>query len=154
MEGLVTLICSHYSFLDACWLNKHSLVFTHPFRDLTFIDVNLFSLQYPHKTSHQIKQNTTVTFHGMFLEWRNTTQILEIFDNLSYVYLMGRLQKYARNWNFTMFVSFICKTGQTIKPIQQNFFALSWSVLKKLSLEFNFFHIFEIPSSSRHEKQC
>ena len=123
MEGLVTLIVTIPFSLDVWWLNKHSLVFTYLFRDLTFIDVNLFSLQYPHKTSHQIKQNTTVTFHGMFLEWRNTTKILEIFDNLSYVYLMGRLQKYTRNLNFTMFVSFICKTGQPIKPIRQNFFA-------------------------------
>ena len=73
MEGLVTLIVTIPFSLDACWLNKHSLVFTYnPFRDLTFIDVNLFTLQYPHKTSHQIKQNTTVTSHGMFLEKYHT----------------------------------------------------------------------------------
>ena len=36
----------------------------------------------------------------------------------------------------------------------QHIFALPWSALKKPPWEFNFFHIFGIPSSSRHEKRC
>ena len=36
----------------------------------------------------------------------------------------------------------------------QHIFALLWSALKKPLWEFNFFHIFGIPSSSRHEKRC
>ena len=82
--------CAIFFSLDACWLNKHSLVFTRPFQDLTCIHwfelpLYSFSLQYPHKTSHQIKQNATVTSHGIFLEWRDTTQILRIFDNLFFL---------------------------------------------------------------------
>ena len=47
-----------------------------------------------------------------------------------------------------------CKIAQPIQPIWQHIFALSASVLKKPPWEFNFFHIFGIPSSSRHEKCC
>ena len=45
-----------------------------------------------------------------------------------------------------------CKIAQPIQPIWQHIFALPWSALKKPLWEFNFFHIFGIPSSSRHEK--
>ena len=45
-----------------------------------------------------------------------------------------------------------CKIAQPIQPIWQHIFALPWSALKKAPWEFNFFHIFGIPSSSRHEK--
>ena len=47
-----------------------------------------------------------------------------------------------------------CKIAQPIQPIWQQIFALPWSALKKPPWEFNFFHIFGIPSSSRHEKRC
>ena len=47
-----------------------------------------------------------------------------------------------------------CKIGQPIQPIWWQSFALSWSALKKPSWGLNFLHIFEIPSSSRHEKRC
>ena len=47
-----------------------------------------------------------------------------------------------------------CKIAQPIQPIWQHIFALPWSALKKPPWEFNFFHIFGIPSSSRHEKRC
>ena len=46
------------------------------------------------------------------------------------------------------------KIAQPIQPIWQHIFALPWSALKKPPWEFNFFHIFGIPSSSRHEKCC
>ena len=46
------------------------------------------------------------------------------------------------------------KIAQPIQPIWQHIFALPWSALKKPLWEFNFFHIFGIPSSSRHEKHC
>ena len=47
-----------------------------------------------------------------------------------------------------------CKIAQQIQPIWQHIFALPWSALKKPPWEFNFFHIFGIPPSSRHEKWC
>ena len=47
-----------------------------------------------------------------------------------------------------------CKIAQPIQPIWQHIFALPRSALKRPSWEFNFFHIFGIPSSSRHEKRC
>ena len=47
-----------------------------------------------------------------------------------------------------------CKIAQAIQPIWQHIFALPWSALKKPPWEFNFFYIFGIPSSSRHEKRC
>ena len=47
-----------------------------------------------------------------------------------------------------------CKIAQPIQPIWQHIFALPWSALKEPPWEFNFFHIFGIPSSSRHEKHC
>ena len=46
-----------------------------------------------------------------------------------------------------------CKIAQPIQPIGQHIFALPLSALKKPPSEFNFFHIFGIPSSSRHEKR-
>ena len=47
-----------------------------------------------------------------------------------------------------------CKIEQPIQPIWQQIFALPWSALKKPPWGFNFFHIFGIPWSSRHEKCC
>ena len=47
-----------------------------------------------------------------------------------------------------------CKIAQPIQPIWQHIFVLPWSALKKPPWEFNFFHNFGIPSSSRHEKRC
>ena len=76
------------------------------------------------------------------------------FDNVFHVYLMRGFQKYARNWILTMAFWATCKIAQPIQPIWQHIFALPWSALKKPPWEFNFFHIFGIPSSSRHEKRC
>ena len=76
------------------------------------------------------------------------------FDNVFHVYLMRGFQKYARNWILTMAFWATCKIAQPIQPIWQHIFALPWSALKKPPWEFNFFHIFGIPSSSRHEKCC
>ena len=59
-----------------------------------------------------------------------------------------------RNWVLTMAFWATCKIAQPIQPIWQHIFALPWSALKKPPWEFNFFHIFGIPSSSRHEKCC
>ena len=67
---------------------------------------------------------------------------------------MREFQKYARNWILTMAFWATCKIAQPIQPIWQHIFALPWSALKKPPWEFNFFHIFGIPSSSRHEKYC
>ena len=47
-----------------------------------------------------------------------------------------------------------CKIAQPIQPILAALFALFLSALKKPSWESNFFHIFVIPFSSRHEKNC
>ena len=66
---------------------------------------------------------------------------------------MRGFQKYARNWILTMAFWATCKIAQPIQPIWQHIFALPWSALKKPPWEFNFFHIFGISSSSRHEKR-
>ena len=70
------------------------------------------------------------------------------------LYLMRGFQKYARNWILTMAFWATCKIAQPIQPIWQHIFALPWSALKKPPWEFNFFRIFGIPSSNRHEKCC
>ena len=75
-------------------------------------------------------------------------------DNIFHVYLMRGFQKYAINWILTMAFWATCKIAQPIQPIWQHIFALPWSALKKPPWEFNIFHIFGIPSSSRHEKCC
>ena len=67
---------------------------------------------------------------------------------------MRGFQKYERNWILTMAFWATCKIAQPIQPIWQHIFALPWSALKKPPWEFNFFHIFGIPSSSSHEKRC
>ena len=67
---------------------------------------------------------------------------------------MRGFKKYERNWILMMAFWATYKVAQPIQPIWQPFFALPWSALKKPPLEFNFFNIFGIPSSSRHEKCC
>ena len=67
---------------------------------------------------------------------------------------MRGYQKYARNWILTMAFWATCKIAQPNQPIWQHIFALPWSALKKPPWEFNFFHIFGIPLSSRHAKRC
>ena len=59
-----------------------------------------------------------------------------------------------RKWILTMAFWATCKIAQPIQPIWQHIFALPWSAFKKPPWEFNFLHIFGIPSSSRHEKRC
>ena len=100
--------------------------------------------------------------------WQNYTTIsntdlnLSYFD-LSYIFL-GHNDSVKRGLTvpqkaFATFESFIlmmafwptCKIARPIQPIWQHFFALSWSALKMSSWEFKFLHIFEIPSSNRHE---
>ena len=92
--------------------------------------------------------------HSGFLEHWNSKKVFVTFDNVFHVYLMRGFQKYARNWILTMAFWATCKIAQPIQPIWQHIFALPWSALKKPPWEFNFFHIFGIPSSSRHEKRC
>ena len=79
---------------------------------------------------------------------------LEDLTTFFQVYLMWGFQKYERNWILTMAFWVTCKIAQPIQPIWQHIFALPWSALKKPSWEFNFFHNFGIPSSSRPEKCC
>ena len=88
-------------------------------------------------------------WHGMFLEWWNTTKSLSTCP----VYLMRGLHKYARNWNLTVAFWAACKIGQPFQPSGCNF-SFSWFTLKKPSWELNFLHIFAVPLSSRHEKCC
>ena len=90
----------------------------------------------------------------MFLKRWNSKKFFPAFGNIFHVYLTRGFQKYARNWILTMAFWATCKIAQPIQPIWQHIFALPWSALKKPSWEFNFFRIFEIPSSSRHEKCC
>ena len=81
-------------------------------------------------------------------------KVFEGFENVFHVYLMRGFQKYAGNWILTMAFWATCKIAQPIQPIWQHIFAPPWSALKKPPWEFNFFHIFEIPSASRHENCC
>jgi hypothetical protein len=67
-------------------------------------------------------------------------------------FFMRGFQKYERNWILMMAFWATCKIAQPIYPIWQHIFAPPWSALKKPLWEFNFFHIFGIPSSSRYEK--
>ena len=94
------------------------------------------------------------TFHGMFLEWWNTTKSLSTIWQRFSSLLDEVIAKYARNWNVLEAFWATCKIGQPIQPIWQQFFALPWSALKKPSWELNFLHIFAVPLSSRHEKCC
>ena len=67
---------------------------------------------------------------------------------------MRGFQNNKRNWILAMAFWATCKIAQPIQPIWQHIFALPWSALKRPPWEFNFLHIFGIPSSSRHEKCC
>ena len=96
----------------------------------------------------------SMAFHSGFLEHWNSKKMFVTFDNVVHVYLMRGFQKYARNLILTMAFWATCKIAQPIQPIWQHIFALPWSALKKPPSEFNFFHIFGIPSSIRHEKRC
>ena len=67
------------------------------------------------------------------------------FGNVSHVYLIRGLQKYAKNLIFTMAFWATCKKVQPIQPIQQQHFTLSWSAFKRPSWWYlNFLHIFAI----------
>ena len=81
-------------------------------------------------------------------------KVFPAFDNIFNVYLMRGFQNYEINWILMMSFWATCKIAQPIQPIWQHIFALPWSALKKPQWEFNFIHIFGIPSSSRHEKCC
>ena len=93
-----------------------------------------------------------VLFTLCFYSGEIPQNVFPTFDNTFHVFLMREFQKYARNWILTMAFWATCKIAQPIQPIWQHIFALPWSALKKPPWEFNFYHIFGIPSSSRHEK--
>ena len=101
--------------------------------------------------SHISKQSSTSLWVSRVLKYQ---KVFRGFDNIFHVYLIRGFQKYKQNWILTMAFWVTCKITQPIQPIWQHIFALPKSALKKPPWEFNFFHIFEIPSSSRHEKCC
>ena len=92
--------------------------------------------------------------HGMFLEWWNRTKSLSsIWQHFSCLLDEGIPKIWKKLNSHDGFLSYLL-IGQPIQPIWQHIFALLWSALKKPPWEFNFVHIFGIPSSSRHEKCC
>ena len=97
----------------------------------------------------RLTSHNTVSFQSIEIP-KNMFGGLDVF----HVYLMRGFQKYEQNCILTMAFRAACKIAQPIQPIWQHIFALPWSALKKPPSEFNFFHIFGIPSSSRHEKRC
>ena len=95
-----------------------------------------------------------MTGHSRFLEhWNSQKSVSNIWQRFSCLLDEG-IPKYGRNWILTMAFWATCKIAQPIQPIWQHIFALPWSAFKKPPWEFNFFHIFGVPLSSRHEKHC
>ena len=138
VHSQIDLICSTSSLCYAC--TEPKIV---GFQDMNCLKIVLdFSYSWAGK-----KHFYTVCFYSIGMP----KKAFEAFDNISHFYLMRGLQKYARNWDFTMAFWATCKIR---KPIWQLFFALPWSVLKKPLWELNFLQIFAIPSSSRDEKCC
>jgi hypothetical protein len=68
--------------------------------------------------------------------------------------LMRGFQKYRRNWILTMAFWGSLSQGKNVLPDGLNWLRYFAGNSKKPLWEFNFFHIFGIPSSSRHEKHC
>ena len=100
-------------------------------------------------------KNSPVSSHYEFLEYWNTQKsVWRIWQRFFHVYLMRGFQNYERNWILMMAFWATCKIAKPIQPIWQHIFAMPLSALKKPPWEFNFFHIFGIPLSSRHEKCC
>ena len=70
---------------------------------------------------------SAISYMTVSYNWilRVPQKVFPAFDNIFHVYLMRRLQKYARIWNITM--SFwatsvhTCKIGQSILPIASSF---------------------------------
>ena len=80
-------------------------------------------------------------------------KVFEGFDNVFHVYLMRGFQiSIWKKLNSHDGFCATCKIAQPNQPIWQQILALPKSALKKPPWEFNFFHIFRIPTSSRHEK--
>ena len=78
----------------------------------------------------------------------------EVWHDSFHIYLMQGIQTYAGNWNSMMAVWATSKIGQLIKPIWQDFFALSCSSIKKLSSYFDFFPNFWVLSPGRYQNCC
>ena len=76
------------------------------------------------------------------------------FDNIFHVYLIRRFQKYERNCIFPVAFWGQSKAGQKCAARWAELAVLFYWLLKKPLWEFNFFHIFGIPLSSRHEIFC
>jgi hypothetical protein len=69
-------------------------------------------------------------YHGAFLCIEIHQKVfVASFENVFHVYLRRGLEKYASNLIITIAFT---KIGQPIQPIWLQFFALSWSALKKL----------------------
>ena len=81
-------------------------------------------------------------------------KVLPIFDSIFHAYLTRGLQKYSRNLIPTMAFWGQTKAGQKIAARLARLTVLSCRLIKKPPWDFNFLHIFLIPSSSRHEKHC
>ena len=75
--------------------------------------------------------------HGMSLERWNTTKIISNIWQFFHVYWIGDWKKGKKLKSHDGFFSYL-----PIKPMGQQFFALSRSALKKLSWELNLLYIF------------
>ena len=92
--------------------------------------------------------------HGMFLEWGNTTgglsNICQHFSRL----LDEGIPKIWKKLNpHDSFLSYLLNSKANSAHLAAHF-CPALVCLKEPQWEFNFFHIFGIPSSSRHEKYC
>ena len=93
-------------------------------------------------------QLTNTIRHGMFLEWWNTTKFFStIWHHFSCLLDAGIAKLCKKLISHGCFLSYL-------KDVWQQFFALPWSACKKQSWELNFFHIFAVLLTSRHEKCC
>ena len=92
--------------------------------------------------------------HGMFLKWRNTIKSLSnIWQYFSCLIDEG-ISKICKKLNsHDGFLSYLQNSTANSAHLAAHFCPIL-AALKKPPWEFNFFHIFGIPSSSRHEKYC
>ena len=108
----------------------------------------------PQSRYPKIVWNLVKQVHHWFLEhWNSRKSLCNIWQLFSCLLDEG-ISKIWKKLILKMAFWVTCKIAQPIQPIWQHIFDLPYSALKKPQWEFNFFHIFGIPSSSRHEKCC
>ena len=100
-----------------------------------------------------------VSSHGIFLEWRNTTKSLSNIWQYFSCLLDEGIPKICMKLNsHDGFLSYLQNSTANSAHLAAHFCPALVCPQKvtahSKNWEFNFFHIFGIPSSSRHEKCC